>query len=840
MTATRKNSRALWSGMSDWARLYVIFIVFCGFGVLWTSLRHWQTNDPKLFAVYLGFACIASILKVRLPGITGTMSVYFFFLLMGMPKLALPQLLIIGLAATIIQAYWKAKNPPTAVQLWFNAGANSIAIASAFLVFRSPMAAAIGLGVPVRLALAAIVLFAANTAPVAVVIALTDGKSAMRVWRECYFWCFPYYLSAAPLASVFNYLEQALGWQILLMLMPMIYFFYRSYRVYLDRLEAEKAHVQDVAALHLRTIEALALAIEAKDQSTHDHLQRVSVYAVQIAKELKLPEDQIDALKAAALLHDIGKLAVPEHIISKPGRLTAEEFEKMKIHPQVGAQILERVQFPYPVAPIVLSHHEKWDGTGYPFGLKGEQIPLGARILAAVDCLDALASDRQYRRAVTLDDAMSLVLSESGKSYDPMVVNTLQRRYRDLEKLWLNGEPHKVIERLETEIKVEQGDAPDAGLQMEPAPSGRSPLARAEFLQSIAAAREEAQGIFELSQTLGNSLSLQETFSVMASRLRKLVPYDSVALYVLRNSVLKPAFVTGSDYALFSSLEIPVGQGLSGWVAEHQKPIVNGNPSVEPGYLNDPTKFSTLNSALAVPLVGASGVVGVLAVYHRATDAFSRDQLRIVLAIASKLSVSIENALKYEQAESSATTDYLTGLPNARSLFVHLDGEVARCEANGVGLTVLVCDLDHFKQVNDEFGHLAGNKVLERTATELQKACRGGDCLARMGGDEFVLVMPGVAKHFLPEYVKRLAKIVEDVGAGVCGKPILSLSVGAAFYPEDGTTAEDLLANADRRMYQNKRARREAVSREALATRLRPDDADPARFSRRLRLVKPA
>src|SRR5947207_1477618 len=168
-----------------------------------------------------------------------------------------------------------------------------------------------------------------------------------------------------------------------------------------ERLDAQKKHAEEIAALHLRTIEALALAIEAKDHTTHDHLRRVQVYAVEIAKDLGLDEDMLNAIRAASMLHDIGKLAVPENILSKPGRLTPEEFEKMKIHPIVGSEILDRVQFPYPVVPIVRSHHEKWDGTGYPDGLTREAIPIGARILTAVDCFDALASERPYRRALS-------------------------------------------------------------------------------------------------------------------------------------------------------------------------------------------------------------------------------------------------------------------------------------------------------------------------------------------------------------------------------------------------------------------------------------------------------
>ncbi len=176
----------------------------------------------------------------------------------------------------------------------------------------------------------------------------------------------------AAVVGLMRWLHSFTDWQTSLLTLPVVYLVYRSYRLYLGKLEDEKRHVEEMADLHMRTIEALALAIEAKDQTTHDHLQRVRVYAVEVAKDLKVDREGMEALQAAALLHDIGKLAVPEHIISKPGRLTPEEFEKMKIHPVVGAEILERVRFPYPVVPIVRAHHEKLDGSGYPNGLKGD------------------------------------------------------------------------------------------------------------------------------------------------------------------------------------------------------------------------------------------------------------------------------------------------------------------------------------------------------------------------------------------------------------------------------------------------------------------------------------
>ena len=175
---------------------------------------------------------------------------------------------------------------------------------------------------------------------------------------------------------------------------------------------------------------------------------------------------------------------------------------------------------------------------------------------------------------------------------------------------------------------------------------------------------------------------MDETLSVVSVRLRKMVPYDAIAVYIVRGKALIPRYVNGENFRLFSSLEIPMGEGLSGWVAENSKSILNGNPSVEAGYLNDPAKFSTLRSALAVPLEGLSGVIGVLTLYRADKDAFSRDHLRILLAISSKVSLAIENALIFQLAEDSATTDYLTRLPNARSLFLRLDSELARCRAD--------------------------------------------------------------------------------------------------------------------------------------------------------------
>jgi diguanylate cyclase (GGDEF)-like protein len=281
---------------------------------------------------------------------------------------------------------------------------------------------------------------------------------------------------------------------------------------------------------------------------------------------------------------------------------------------------------------------------------------------------------------------------------------------------------------------------------------------------------------------------------------------------VVEDDRLVPQYASGENVHLFSALRIPLGQGLSGWVAESGQHIINGNPSVEPGYLNDPTKFSTLRSALAIPLENASGITGVLTLYHLEPDAFSKDHLRVLLALRPKLSLTIENALQYQQVSITATTDGLTELPNARSLFLHLDAELKRCQRSGSQLTLLVCDLDGFKQVNDCFGHLEGNRVLKLVAAGLRQCCREYDYVARMGGDEFVLVLPGLGSGALEQKLKALERVVEDAGTAVCGDPLLSISIGAVSCPEDGTDAESLLAGADRQMYLAKRARKASRS----------------------------
>jgi diguanylate cyclase (GGDEF)-like protein/putative nucleotidyltransferase with HDIG domain len=798
--------------MSIRARLFIGVTAALGAWALVHALLHYQSTDWARFSCYLLVAVLASSLKIQLPGIDGTMSVNFLFILLGILELSLPETLLLGCTATLAQCLFGTKQKLVPIKIVFNVFsmmANAIAVS--YFAYHS-LQQVLGAGTLLLLVITALIFFGANTVPVAVIISLTEGKSAHKVWAECHFWSFPFYMVGAAIVFGVGFLSKQVGWQTSLLVLPLVYWVYRSYHLYLAKLAAEKRQVEvekqnaeSVAALHLRTIESLALAIEAKDHTSHKHLQRVRVFAIEVAKELGLPEDEIEALRAAALLHDIGKLAIPEHIINKPGRLSPEEFEKMKIHTLVGAEILQRVAFPYPVAPIVRSHHERWDGAGYPDGLKGEEIPKGARVLAAVDCLDALASHRQYRGALSLDAAMEKVASMSGSAFEPRIVEVLKRRYRDLEKMVQSDST--IAE--ETALSTATAIRSEARLEQAAGFEQSAPIAgsanESDFLSSIASARQEAQTMFELSQDLGNSLSLGETLSVLSLRLRKMIPYDSMAVFLLKDGRLIPELVSGDNFRLLSSLNIGLGEGLCGWVAEKRKPIVNGNPEVEAGYVSDPARFTTLRSALAVPLEGLNGVVGVLAMYRSDPDAFSADHLRILLAVSSKIALSVENALKYQQAEDSATTDYLTGLPNARSLFVHLSRELARCRRTGTSLAVMVCDLDNFKQINDLYGHLEGDNLLKDFAGHLKESCRGYDYVARMGGDEFVIVAPGLSTEASNEKASRLNQLAMEEGKKIAGRELVGLSVGTAFCPEDGFDVERLLAEADRRMYSMKK-----------------------------------
>ena len=581
------------------AMVYVASLMTFALLTVLTAYSSRQSGNWWLFCACLMITILSPRVKIGLPLCNETTLLNSLVILLGIVQLPAPQALALQFSSILASWYWgEAASSGLVTQYEQQSGQRTESFQLIASLFSG--IATVGLcesalhagwwasfAYPIlQCMLVSACYFLFGMLSGAVIDSLTEKQALTTRWRQFKFHSLRHYLPVAILVAILNQGAVMLGWQAALWGIVAICFSNPFYSLYLRRMGIRQTHGEQLAALHLRTIEALALAIEAKDHTTHDHLRRVQVYATEVGAELNLTATELDALRAAAVLHDIGKLAVPEHIISKPGKLTPEEFDKMKIHPIVGAEILERVEFPYPVVPIVAAHHEQWDGNGYPNGLKGEEIPIGARILSAVDCFDALASDRQYRRALSLDVAMQVLIAESGKAFDPQVVAVLNRRYVELEALAKGSH----AEKLSIDCGVERGLAPAAGFEVGSEADVRADPKSIDFLAAIAGARSEAQILFEMAQDLGASLSLDETLSVMAVRMKKVIPYDGLAVYLKVEGKLRPAFVTGDDFRLFSSLEIPLGEGLSGWVAENKMTILNGNPSVESGYLNDPAK----------------------------------------------------------------------------------------------------------------------------------------------------------------------------------------------------------------------------------------------------------
>ena len=415
-----------------------------------------------LFVVFLAAVLLSSGFKVALPRGDGSMSLNFPFILFAIVSLSPLQVLLLGGISVAAQCRVRVTKVFTAVQIVFNVCNTMLAAGCAYVTYFALATHHVALGP--ALSAAAVSYFFWSTGSVATIIASQSDESPWKLWKAEFPWYLPFYLVGAALAATAHWLSVRFGWATSLLLIPVVYTFYRAYTAQTTRLKERQQHLEETKALHLRTIEGLAMAIEAKDQNTHDHLLRVRIYVDEVAKALKLSSSEIQALHTASFLHDIGKLAVPEHIINKPGRLTPEEFEKMKIHPVVGADILERVRFPYPVVPIVRSHHEWWNGAGYPDGLKGEEIPIGARVLTVVDCFDALASDRPYRKGLPMHEALAIVKGLAGTQFDPAVVAVLETLYLRLqertEELKLNS-----FSPLNTGVEVLRGMAPGAGFE---------------------------------------------------------------------------------------------------------------------------------------------------------------------------------------------------------------------------------------------------------------------------------------------------------------------------------------------------------------------------------------
>jgi len=489
------------------------------------------------------------------------------------------------------------------------------------------------------LLLMTLIYFALNSGLIATAVGLESGQSPLDIWRRHFQWLGIGYMASASLAFCFVLLIQQVSFLAAIVILPMLAVFHLTLKASYGRLEDARRHLADVDRLYLSTVETLAMAIDAKDDVTHSHVRRVQAYAVGMARALGFTDEStLKAIEAAALLHDTGKLAVPEHILNKPGKLTPSEFEKMKLHVDVGADILSLVDFPYPVVPIVRCHHENWDGTGYPRGVKGEAIPIGARILSVVDCFDALTSDRPYRRAMTEQAALGILRERSGKMYDPAVVDMFIKVFRDIPVA-----SHGAAETTEVMQRIAQS-------KHEASP----PVIEAPAAPSTFAASSNLLACVSLARVAGGEGSLADVLALSSNLVNDILPAATGAWFVPDQSrdqlVVADAF--GPAAAILAGFSVDVGGRLTGWVAASRQPILNSDASLDLGGRQEGNEPRLL-TCMSVPLVAGETLVGVLSLYSAEAEGFNDDRGRLIQMIAPHLATAINAAARNAAAKGA-------------------------------------------------------------------------------------------------------------------------------------------------------------------------------------------
>jgi diguanylate cyclase (GGDEF)-like protein/putative nucleotidyltransferase with HDIG domain len=788
---------------NDAANSFMSTVSAVGLGVFLYALFITVTGEPKLDWILLGLfaTLVVGRTSIRIPRTASTVTLDDTFIYLSLLLYGVWPAVVLAGANAIVCSFRSTNRRRVAP---FNGGAMSLSVFAsgsiATFVFGNPRELGLDLGTLILAAVSiAFVHYLLNSTLVSIVAALRNGTGFLRTWRESFLWTWMSYFAGAVAAALIFMLIAVISFYAFIVAVPILAITFLTYKNYLEKVETSIRHVDEMTDLYLRTIEALAIAIDAKDEVTHDHVHRVQTYATGLARVFGLGEMEIEALKAGALLHDIGKLAVPDYILNKPGKLTAAEFDKMKVHTIVGAEILTRVAFPYPVVPIVRHHHERWDGRGYPDGLRGEQIPITARILSVVDCFDAVREDRQYRKAMTREQAIDLIKSSSGTMYDPQVVN-----------LFLEHLP-----KFEADIRRHKKEVKQTGPKVE----GRlnallkdKPGNQAVF-QHIRDAHREVITLYEIAQTIGATLDLRDMFAVFSSRLQNIVSYTTCVLYLQKpNSIdVEALHVSGRNAERFKGASIILGSGVTGWVVANRQPMYNCDPQVDfnAAHIEVDTPYRTV---IAVPLLRGDDVLGALTLYSADVGAYEPDHLRLVEAVAKLASDAIANALHHEKAETNALTDPMTGLPNARALRVRFEQEADRARRSGGSFALLMMDIDCFKSVNDTLGHVAGDDALREVAGLLSRQIRAEDFLSRYAGDEFVALVRIEAIE-VREIVRRLQQAVDNSRIGTApANGSIGVSAGWACFGADGSSIDELLLAADRAMFTDKRQRKAIVS----------------------------
>jgi diguanylate cyclase (GGDEF)-like protein/putative nucleotidyltransferase with HDIG domain len=630
---------------------------------------------------------------------------------------------------SLIMSFWLSKDTRAPSRLLFNAAATALAIwlsATAYYSF-SGVKPHLDSATPIYflpLAVFTILYFLLNTWLVAFAVALHNDRSPLNVWWPHFPWLSINYFSGASLAALIVTYTKSIDFSTLLIFIPLLVITYFTFRTVMGRFDDSTKHLEELNRLYLSTIETLAMAIDAKDQITHGHIRRVQAYAVGLARHVGVKDERlIKAVEAAALLHDMGKLAVPEYILNKPGRLTEAEFEKMKLHASVGADILSAIDFPYPVVPIVRHHHEYWDGGGYPDGLRSTDIPIGARILSVVDCFDALTSDRPYRPRLSDEEAIAILLQRRGSMYDPLIVDKFIEVLNELA-------PDPAIETVHraglTQIAGATHDALAVLTKSSP-----------QF-DAIAASRDEDSTIHTLATALSAAKTIAEAGDIVAKDVLRLVPFSLMVLYTYdsKTDEIEAKYVAGEVQVPIRNMRINLGTRLSGWVAANRQTVVNSDPVLDLGEL---ARSSTpkLRSCLSTPITANSTLVGVLSLYSSNSEQFSEEHKRIIEAVAQHAALTIRRSLT---SDESASHDPITGLRYLSAVLNDERSSDYQAQVRDGSPTVWI-DIVGLKHINETFGRAAGNAALLHVARCLRSELNSGDLLFRYKSDEFVAIL---------------------------------------------------------------------------------------------------
>ena len=618
--------------MGPAGRLYVISVITAGLVVTIQSAVSIALNPlPKEWLILVALTLLTGSFTVKIPSVSARISVSDAFVFASVLLFGPAAATVIVALDSFVISLWTKPSSRSSTRSLFNLAAVALAIwlaASAFFAAAGVSPGSIDRLLPLErhvwelFALASLY-FLLNSGFVAAALAFERRTNAVKLWWENFPWFSLNYFGGVSVAALLVSYSRSVDLRAIAIILPLLLISYLTYRTSLGRIEDAKRHVDQVNDLYMSTIETLAMAVDAKDQITHGHIRRVQTYAIELAQRLGMSdEQQLRALETAALLHDMGKLAIPEHILNKPGRLSEAEFTRMKRHADLGADLLSSIPFPYPVVPIVRYHHENWNGTGYPSGISGTDIPLGARILSVVDCFDALTSDRPYRPRLSAENAFDILQERRGTMYDPMVVDAFRAAYADI--------------------------APKATKAGEDARSMLSASDQASdyLLSAIRTGSDHSQVLEGLKSAQLRVDSLRTAIEVIGATLQQLTPATVVSFYRYdRDADVLVCEAGLGDQRRIQGLVIPVGQRISGWCAANERAACNSTAALD--LVDIAQQFEPpLAATLSVPVKVGDELLGVLTGYSVTSGAFSDTHVLMFEEGASRLSKMLESIAK--------------------------------------------------------------------------------------------------------------------------------------------------------------------------------------------------